>query len=179
MSYDIIFDLDEFEANIITKDYYTWTRDSALVVKTLVDLFKNGDTDLLTVIEEYINSQAYIQTISNPSGGLSSGGLGEPKFNVDETSYTGSWGRPQRDGPALRATALIAFGQWLIVCHCAFTLFYDILKPTDSVSRMVDTNLRLLISFGQSFAMIFPMSHSTGIVLDTVCSSDIIDSEHY
>jgi glucoamylase len=94
--------------------YYTWTRDSALVVKTLVDLFKNGDTDLLTVIEEYISSQAYIQTISNPSGGLSSGGLGEPKFNVDETSYTGSWGRPQRDGPALRATALIAFGQWLI-----------------------------------------------------------------
>ncbi|KAJ5689840.1 hypothetical protein N7462_004232 [Penicillium macrosclerotiorum] len=94
--------------------YYTWTRDSALVMKTLVDLFKNGDTDLLDVIEEYISAQAYIQTVSNPSGSLSSGGLGEPKFNVDETAYTGSWGRPQRDGPALRATALIAFGQWLI-----------------------------------------------------------------
>lgn len=97
-------------------DYYTWTRDSALVMKTLVDLFKNGDTELLTVIEEYISSQAHIQTVSNPSGGLSSGGLGEPKFNVDETAYTGSWGRPQRDGPALRATAMVAFGQWLIVC---------------------------------------------------------------
>ncbi|CAI7572911.1 hypothetical protein N7533_011445 [Penicillium manginii] len=94
--------------------YYTWTRDSALVMKTLVDLFKNGDTALLTVIQEYINSQAYIQTVSNPSGSLSSGGLGEPKFNIDETAYTGSWGRPQRDGPALRATALISFGQWLI-----------------------------------------------------------------
>ncbi|CAI7588878.1 unnamed protein product [Penicillium pancosmium] len=94
--------------------YYTWTRDSALVMKTLVDLFKNGDTDLLTVIEEYISAQAYIQTVSNPSGGLSSGGLGEPKFNVDKTAYTGSWGRPQRDGPALRATAMVAFGQWLI-----------------------------------------------------------------
>ncbi|KAJ5369544.1 hypothetical protein N7509_014156 [Penicillium cosmopolitanum] len=106
------FDLTGEESDIA--DYYTWTRDSALVMKTLVDLFKNGDTDLLTVIEEYISTQAYIQTVSNPSGGLSSGGLGEPKFNVDKTAYTGSWGRPQRDGPALRATAMVAFGQWLI-----------------------------------------------------------------
>ncbi|KAJ5602220.1 hypothetical protein N7510_011754 [Penicillium lagena] len=94
--------------------YYQWTRDGALTMKTLIDLFKNGDTGLLSVIEEYINAQAYIQTISNPSGDLSSGGLGEPKFNVDETAFTGAWGRPQRDGPALRATALIAFGQWLL-----------------------------------------------------------------
>ncbi|KAJ5827845.1 Six-hairpin glycosidase [Penicillium robsamsonii] len=94
--------------------YYTWTRDSALVFKTLVDMFKNGDSALLNVIEEYINAQAYIQTVSNPSGNLFSGGLAEPKFNADETAFTGSWGRPQRDGPALRATALISFGQWLI-----------------------------------------------------------------
>ncbi|KAJ5799088.1 CAZyme family GH15 and CBM20 [Penicillium psychrosexuale] len=95
--------------------YYTWTRDSALVFKTLVDMFKNGDSGLLDIIEEYIDAQAYIQTVSNPSGDLSGGsGLGEPKFNVDETAFTDSWGRPQRDGPALRATALVSFGQWLI-----------------------------------------------------------------
>ncbi|KAJ5129144.1 uncharacterized protein N7515_005183 [Penicillium bovifimosum] len=95
--------------------YYTWTRDSALVFKALIDMFKNGDTDLLSFIEEFINSQAHLQTVSNPSGGLSGGsGLAEPKFNADETAFTGSWGRPQRDGPALRATALISFGQWLI-----------------------------------------------------------------
>nr|P23176.1 RecName: Full=Glucoamylase I; AltName: Full=1,4-alpha-D-glucan glucohydrolase; AltName: Full=Glucan 1,4-alpha-glucosidase; Flags: Precursor [Aspergillus luchuensis]BAA00331.1 glucoamylase I precursor [Aspergillus luchuensis] len=94
--------------------FYTWTRDSGLVIKTLVDLFRNGDTDLLSTIEHYISSQAIIQGVSNPSGDLSSGGLGEPKFNVDETAYTGSWGRPQRDGPALRATAMIGFGQVLL-----------------------------------------------------------------
>lgn len=102
---------------LIRIDYYTWTRDSALTMKVLIDQFKNGDTALLTVIEEYISAQAYIQTVSNPSGSLSSGGLGEPKFNVDESAYTGAWGRPQRDGPALRATALISFGQWLIVSY--------------------------------------------------------------
>ena len=85
-------------------------------MKVVIDLFRNGDAGLLDVIEEFISSQAYIQTISNPSGSLSNGaGLGEPKFHVDETAFTDSWGRPQRDGPALRATALIAFGQWLLV----------------------------------------------------------------
>ena len=84
--------------------------------KTLVDMFRNGDSGLLDIIEEYIDAQAYIQTVSNPSGDLSDGGgLGEPKFNADKTAFTGSWGRPQRDGPALRATALVSFGQWLIV----------------------------------------------------------------
>ncbi|EED14995.1 glucan 1,4-alpha-glucosidase, putative [Talaromyces stipitatus ATCC 10500] len=95
--------------------YYTWTRDSALTLKVLIDLFRNGNLGLQTVIEEYVNAQAYLQTVSNPSGDLSSGaGLAEPKFNVDMSAFTGSWGRPQRDGPALRAIALIDFGNWLI-----------------------------------------------------------------
>uniref|UniRef100_A0A093V3D6 Glucoamylase n=1 Tax=Talaromyces marneffei PM1 TaxID=1077442 RepID=A0A093V3D6_TALMA len=95
--------------------YYTWTRDSALTLKVLIDLFGNGNLSLQTVIEEYINAQAYLQTVSNPSGDLSSGaGLAEPKYNVDMSPFTGGWGRPQRDGPALRAIALIEFGNWLI-----------------------------------------------------------------
>ncbi|EFX05149.1 beta-glucosidase [Grosmannia clavigera kw1407] len=95
--------------------YYSWSRDAALVAKTLVELFRNGETSLQTTLENYVNAQAVLQTVSNPSGSLSDGtGLGEPKFNVDETAFTGSWGRPQRDGPALRATALIDFGNWLL-----------------------------------------------------------------
>ncbi|KAA8571614.1 hypothetical protein EYC84_001611 [Monilinia fructicola] len=85
----------------VNPDYfYTWTRDSALVFKALVDTFHHA--------------QAGLQTVSNPSGGFSSGGLGEPKFNADKTAFTGSWGRPQRDGPALRATAMVTYSKWLI-----------------------------------------------------------------
>jgi glucoamylase len=40
--------------------------------------------------------------------------MGEPRFNVDETAFTGSWGRPQHDGPALRATTLTIYASWLI-----------------------------------------------------------------
>lgn len=95
-------------------DFYTWTRDSALTFKCLIDQFLAGDSSLETLIQEYISAQAYLQTVSNPSGGLCTGGLGEPKFNVDETAFTGSWGRPQRDGPALRTTALVAYARYLI-----------------------------------------------------------------
>ncbi|KAF2242271.1 carbohydrate-binding module family 20 protein [Trematosphaeria pertusa] len=96
--------------------FYIWTRDSALVFKTLVDRFiASGDTNLQLEINDYISAQAKLQTVSNPSGVLSNGaGLGEPKFNPDGTAFTGDWGRPQRDGPALRATALIAYGRWLL-----------------------------------------------------------------
>lgn len=86
-------------------------------MQVVVDLFRNGHSELQNVIMDFVSSQAHIQGVSNPSGSLSNGaGLGEPKFYVDETAFTGSWGRPQRDGPALRATALINFGNWLMVC---------------------------------------------------------------
>ncbi|KAI9369166.1 Six-hairpin glycosidase-like protein [Aspergillus egyptiacus] len=95
--------------------FFTWTRDSSLVMKALVELFRAGDSDLLPIIEAYISSQARIQGVENPSGGLADGqGLGEPKFMADETPFAGSWGRPQHDGPALRASTLIEFGWWLL-----------------------------------------------------------------
>ncbi|KAM0258927.1 hypothetical protein ACHAQJ_003583 [Trichoderma viride] len=97
--------------------FYTWTRDSALTFKCIVDTFVNSySSSLQTEIQNYINAQAIVQGISNPSGSLSNDGtgLGEPKFNVDETAFTGAWGRPQRDGPALRAIAMITYSKWLI-----------------------------------------------------------------
>ncbi|KAF9477190.1 glucoamylase G2 [Pholiota conissans] len=95
--------------------FYTWTRDSSLVFKAIIDQYTRGeDSSLRTVIDQYLTSQIFQQQVSNPSGSVSSGGLGEPKFNVDLSAFTGAWGRPQRDGPALRATALISYGNWLI-----------------------------------------------------------------
>ncbi|KAJ9492467.1 hypothetical protein VN97_g756 [Penicillium thymicola] len=95
--------------------FYTWTRDAALTFKVLIDEFIAGDTSLESTIQDYISAQAKLQAVSNPSGDLSDGsGLAEPKYNVDLTAFTDAWGRPQRDGPALRATALITYGNHLI-----------------------------------------------------------------
>lgn len=96
-------------------DWYTWTRDAALTFKCLIDQFTHGNTSLQNHIQNYISSQAELQEVLNPSGDLASGeGLGEPKYYVNKTAFTGEWGRPQRDGPPLRATAMIAYGNWLI-----------------------------------------------------------------
>ncbi|KAJ5679064.1 glycosyl hydrolase family 15 [Penicillium macrosclerotiorum] len=95
--------------------FYTWTRDAALTFTMVIEQFIAGDSSLESSIQEYITAQAKLQAVSNPSGDLSDGsGLGEPKFNVDMTEFTDAWGRPQRDGPALRASALIAYGNNLI-----------------------------------------------------------------
>ncbi|KLJ06931.1 glucoamylase [Blastomyces silverae] len=94
--------------------FYTWTRDASLVFKGLVDAFISGNASLQSNIHEFISAQAHLQVISNPSGDLSTGGLGEPKFAVNMSSFNGDWGRPQRDGPALRATAMISYARWLV-----------------------------------------------------------------
>lgn len=81
-------------------DYlYTWTRDSSLVFKALIDQYTQGidsSASLRTLIDEFVEAEGTQQQVSNPSGTVSTGGLGEPKFNIDETAFTGAWGRPQR-----------------------------------------------------------------------------------
>jgi len=98
--------------------WYTWTRDAALVMKAIVERFSANstfDTGLQNIIHAYVGSQAKLQGVSNPSGSLSDGsGLAEPKYNVDLTAFTGGWGRPQRDGPALRAIALMQYAKWMV-----------------------------------------------------------------
>jgi glucoamylase len=76
-------------------DFYSWTRDSALCFKGLVEsLINSYDASLQTSIEQYIAAQAVVQGINNPSGSLSDGtGLAEPKFYVNQTAFTGPWGK--------------------------------------------------------------------------------------
>jgi glucoamylase len=92
--------------------FFTWTRDSALTLKFLVDSYIHGNIGLGSLIQEYILAQARLQTVDNLSGTFASGnGLGDPKYYTNETAFLGNWGRPQHDGPALRAIAMIAYSK--------------------------------------------------------------------
>ncbi|THH00826.1 hypothetical protein EW026_g1770 [Hermanssonia centrifuga] len=74
---------------------YTWVRDSSLVFKVLVDQYTAGtDTSLRGLIDDFVTAEATLQQVTNPSGSVDTGGLGEPKFNIDETAFTDPWGRP-------------------------------------------------------------------------------------
>ena len=57
----------------------------------------------------------YLNRYIDFSMGLQNGaGLGEPKFNTDGTVYQCGWGRPQNDGPALRAASLCRLANLLL-----------------------------------------------------------------
>jgi len=89
--------------------------DSSLVFKVIIDRYVSGhDSDSAQLIVDWVASMAKMQQVENPSGGVSTGGLGEPKFNIGETAFNGDWGRPQRDGPALRSTSIIRFANHLL-----------------------------------------------------------------
>ncbi|KAJ7643906.1 glucoamylase [Roridomyces roridus] len=102
--------------NTVEPNYlYTWVRDSSLVFKVLIDQFTTGqDPSLQDHVVNFIDAESKLQQLANPSGNLTTGGLGEPKFNINITAFTDSWGRPQRDGPALRSTAVITYANWLL-----------------------------------------------------------------
>jgi hypothetical protein len=51
------------------------------------------DTALRSLIDEYLDAESKLQQVTNPSGTVSTGGLGEPKFNIDLTEFSGPWGR--------------------------------------------------------------------------------------
>lgn len=101
--------------------------------KAVVDLFlENYDAGLQRNIHDFIAGQARMQTVGNPSGGFQNGaGLGEPKFLANGAQFTGEWGRPQRDGPPLRAIALIKYAKWLIAngyTSTANTVVWPVIK---------------------------------------------------
>lgn len=125
----------------VNPDYlFFWLRDGSLVFKYLIDEYVNGrDSTLLSHITDYVSAQTVLQGIDNPSGTAASGlNLGEPKFEINETAFIGSWGRPQRDGPALRITALTTFANYLIsqsnTSYVTSTLWPLIQKDANYVS---------------------------------------------
>jgi hypothetical protein len=60
----------------------------------LIHRFTTGqDTTLRSLIDLYFSAQQALQQVSNPSGTVTTGGLAEPKFNINGTAFTGPWGR--------------------------------------------------------------------------------------
>jgi glucoamylase len=90
--------------------YYFWVRDGAMVMRAILDRVMTGDSVAANQMKDYIALTRENQIDARSAAG----GLGEPRFNVDGTVNTEPWGRPQNDGPALRALTLIHYSNWLI-----------------------------------------------------------------
>lgn len=110
--------------------FFHWTRDAALVMRALQKKDSERFEKLLMdyALREKAHQEVYALT-----------GLGEPKFNVDSSSYTGPWGRPQNDGPALRSITLIQLAHKLLDQNengfVASILYRDILPAQTVIKR--------------------------------------------
>jgi glucoamylase len=89
--------------------YYDWVRDTALTYRALIDYYEiSKDSRIKKLIFTWVDAEAYRQNQPTFTG------LGEPKYFIDGSGYTGGWGRPQNDGPALRALSMIKFARLML-----------------------------------------------------------------
>lgn len=102
--------------------FYTWTRDSALTIRSLIHYLEDGTSALVDpkrirdAVELYIKVNHYLQRLPNRSGTFDDderSGLGEPKYMPDLTVFDNVWGRPQADGPGLRVLTISNYVAYL------------------------------------------------------------------
>jgi len=98
--------------------YYHWVRDGALTMNVVLSLYLKADDPQIKQqhwnrLIAYLTFSLGNQDTPNRSTDLGRG-LGEPKFNTDGSAYQGDWGRPQDDGPALRASVFIRLANNLL-----------------------------------------------------------------
>lgn len=92
--------------------YYYWIRDGALVMRSVLMLRETTsgterDRHDKAMID-YVRFSRANQIQTGPEA------MGEPRFNTDGSINTEPWGRPQNDGPALRALTLMRYARALI-----------------------------------------------------------------
>lgn len=94
--------------------FFHWTRDAAVVFDVFVIAYSHAQDSrsreaILRRLLGWVAFETRLQSIPTRSNGP-----GEPKFMVSGDAYTGEWGRPQNDGPALRAIVMTRLANRLL-----------------------------------------------------------------
>ncbi|KTC90771.1 glycoside hydrolase family 15 protein [Fluoribacter dumoffii] len=93
--------------------YYDWIRDSAIAMGLIESWYEHSHA--FTYKERLLTYVSWTRKLQHQYDSIPGQDiLGEPKFYIDGYPFEGPWGRPQNDGPALRASVLIRFAQLLL-----------------------------------------------------------------
>jgi glucoamylase len=93
--------------------YYHWIRDAAITMDEVLNLAELEPSNVNLyhgLLKNYVDFSRSNQQASVGAAG----DQGEPKFLMDGQLFTGPWGRPQHDGPALRAMTVLRFARALL-----------------------------------------------------------------
>ncbi|KAI9004488.1 Six-hairpin glycosidase-like protein [Hyaloraphidium curvatum] len=117
-------------------DYaYHWTRDAALVMSAVAAAAPSRP-HLVPILADWLTFEIKLQKTDAPAG------LGEPKFNLNGTPYTLPWGRPQNDGPALRALAVLRTLRTLEAANLSLGIDPDLLyNPSMPAASLLKRDL--------------------------------------
>lgn len=93
--------------------YFDWIRDSAIAMGLIETWYETTHAqEYKDRLVHYVSWTQLVQHQQDPLPGQDI--IGEPKFYINGYPFDGAWGRPQNDGPALRASVLIRFAQELL-----------------------------------------------------------------
>lgn len=92
--------------------WFHWIRDAALVMDIYVQQYSSASSaekgKIWRLMDDFIVFSRANQQAPTPTG------LGEPKLHADGSVFDGPWGRPQNDGPPLRAVTLVRWAHLLL-----------------------------------------------------------------
>ncbi len=125
--------------------FFHWVRDAELTMDVVVSEYIHSrdaadQTRYFSLLTSYLDFSLRNQITTNLSSSLGRG-LGEPKFNTDGAAFDAPWGRPQDDGPALRAVTFTRLANFLLDSGAADKVqlvkikLYDSVLPTSSLIK--------------------------------------------
>lgn len=76
---------------------YHWVRDASLTMDVVNDLYAAASKASAKATYESILFEYAHASVVEQLDPTAITGLGEPKFNLNNTAFTGPWGRPQND----------------------------------------------------------------------------------
>ncbi len=126
-----------------TKEYqYHWTRDAALTHQALFEVYQNSNSQalksqILKAFQQWVGFEK--RAVSNAiQAGL---GSGEPKFQLNGEIFKGEWGRPQNDGPAVRALVMSEWALELIKMGQKDWVLRNLYRPEIPSPQIIKSDL--------------------------------------
>ncbi|MBX2987061.1 MAG: glycoside hydrolase family 15 protein [Bdellovibrionaceae bacterium] len=146
--------------------FYHWVRDAGLTMGTLIDNAPRTP-QWGSFFRRWVSFENLVQQKA-----IENNQLGEPKFHVNGEVFRGPWGRPQNDGPAIRARS------YMLLTGSADGLAIADLEYTREKWREADFDLWEEVK-GQHFFTRYAQMSSLRLAAQLLMGRDVVRARAY